>query len=385
MIIDLFFAFFEFQPIYNSAYYVNPPTQSWEYEELVREKVDTIAETGAKILIIQAAEEHGYIFYDSNINNDNLIALIHKTDPDSTACQSDDQAPYRPINWSSSPTLDIQFDGVQVVLDQAKVNDMKVLIGTGRNGDKCLMGDIYKHYPNNSLPTRDVHNRMLNNVRISKNRITELHQKFGTHPAFEGFYLSHETGRFNATKNRYYNNVTNWAKSINPDYTVVTSPSLIYASEMQTHSAQLPLLTMDALLYQDRIGAGVRNEAGQPNPVWSFDSNGTIDNYLYNYLTTLRSFHNENTPEMWINNESWRQLSAGVPTVPDSGAEFTKQTIIARQFGPTGMYEGVSQLESKCAKYKFKEYQRGVSNYSTRAKSLLEKFNISANQPIICP
>ena len=178
MVYQLFFAFFEFFPLLNSGIMLDTPstprslfTQA-QYTQYIEEKVETLAATGAKLIIVSSVEEHEYTFYDSAkvragaFNNYSIVP------------------PYIPNQpWNDNV---VNFNGVEVLLSKADELGLKVVLGTGRNGDKALMGDIYQKYVN-GVPKTNIYGRWTKNVSITRDRIKDLHDEFKHHESFYRF------------------------------------------------------------------------------------------------------------------------------------------------------------------------------------------------------
>ena len=419
MVNELFFAFFEFFPLINSNVilevdgnrFYRSTAQPEQYQELIVEKVDTLALTNPEYIIVSTAEELGYTFYDStrvrNNEFDNELVIT---------------GPYRPRRFNNNNPDDTAndgyyLDGIETLLDTAEGHDIKVLIGTGRNGDKALMGDIFENCdehpsdPNSPCQDHAFKDRFGENHRLTKLRIKDLDKKYHNHPAMAGFYLTHETSRFRATKNRYYLPAAKYAKNVTgelmrSDYMVVTSPSYIYRDERNAHKNQLKDLYnssdgIDALLYQDRMGPGVIEFGNTVK--FTYNTDFAIDEgHLENYLSQIQGLHvtaqtQGTVPQMWINMESWRyhchsddwDVSSQL-VCPDGGTDpdtpdhfpsfvardrtFQKQIDIARNFGPIGTYEISANFQINGAKYKFKRFQRSIDFYNVRAIRLLQCF-----------
>jgi hypothetical protein len=224
-------------------------------EQYVREVIDEMATTGVDTVIIPYTEYFGYWFYTPG--------FAYPTDHDTSSTGQ-----YWHTKLADGRVGN--FNPVQVILDQAQRNNMRVFLGLGRNGDTPLLQDLYnvnvllQADPNRyglSLATR-----LTNAINRTRQVAADLISQFGSYRSFYGFYISHEPGHVNSA-NSYLTPVTGTAGA-NPALRthgkpIMAAPGIVIdAAATSTFADTLVASGCDIFAPQDSAGPGTDYDTG---------------------------------------------------------------------------------------------------------------------------
>ena len=184
----------------------------------VKDCVEAMDRLGVRILILAYVEYMGQFYYPS---------AIEFFDADAQ-------------RLSSGTGCD--FDLVGAFLSEADARGMYVFLGLGRSGDTNLLWEFDR-------PDWDERNAR---AAGTANKVaSELWQRYGDHPSFYGWYLSHEMADL-ARASAHYDPVARHCHGLAPEKPVLVAPAgtPVITPELLAASA------VDIFAYQDAVGAG---------------------------------------------------------------------------------------------------------------------------------
>lgn len=171
-----------------------------------------------KTLILAYAEYHGTFFYPS-------------------AIEFYDQDVQRIVKDADCP-----FDVYGTVLEEADRLNMQVILGLGCGGDTPLLWEFDK-------PGWSERNKRA--IELTKEVAKYLERRFGRHPSFTGWYLTHEMDDL-ARASAYYDPLVEFCHSLGTLKPVLVAPAgtPIITKELLAKSK------VDIFAYQDAVGGG---------------------------------------------------------------------------------------------------------------------------------
>jgi hypothetical protein len=185
-------------------------------EQDVRDTVGAMKRVGMSVAILTYVEYFGRFFYPS-------------------ALTFFDRDTGKPAQGQWFP-----FDVIEAVLSEADRHGMHVFLGLGRGGDTFLL--------QNGLQDRQ---RLQTAAETSKRVAAELWQRYGHHPSFYGWYLTHEVNDL-AAASAYYDPVADFCHSLCADKPVMAAPDGTPVLSKDT----LARSKVDIFAYQDAVGPG---------------------------------------------------------------------------------------------------------------------------------
>jgi hypothetical protein len=231
-----------------------------ETEANVRASVDAMCRLGMDMIVLAYVEYQGMFFYPSQIEF------------------------YDREVKRQSRGRDCHFDMVETVLSQADKHGKHVFLGLGRGGDLWLLWEFEK-------PGWKKRNEEA--VALSTRVARDLWQRYGHHPSFYGWYLTHEMGDL-AKASAYYNPVANFCHSLVPEKPVLTGPADVPVMTKKT----LQESSVDIFAYQDSVGAGYVPGKYTYRP----DNRIAMLDEVY---ARYRGFHDGTDKHFWADLEIW--------------------------------------------------------------------------------
>lgn len=157
-------------------------------DTFIREIVDIHAELGFDTICIIQCEYLGFAFFTPSFT------------------WTDQQYGRTLTHWANStiPGYAPTTDTLQVILDRAAERGIKVVIGTGKDGDEYLSLDLAMPGTTTSSSTSATLAAMSKAARVAQaisrgcQMGQELINRYGKHPAFGGLYISHEPDSIDA-------------------------------------------------------------------------------------------------------------------------------------------------------------------------------------------
>lgn len=225
-------------------------------ETYVREVINEMATAGIDTLIVPYVEYFGYWFYTPG--------FAYPTDHDTS---STGQYWYTKLADARVEN----FNPVQVVLEQAQRNNMRVYLGLGRNGDTPLLQDSYNvNILAQADPNRyglSLTTRMTNAINRTRQVAADLVSQFGSFRSFYGFYISHEPGHIGAAN--YYLTPATGTSGANVSLrthgkTIMVAPgNTLDAAANLTFANLLIASGVDMFAPQDAVGPGLNFTTGE--------------------------------------------------------------------------------------------------------------------------
>lgn len=185
---------------------------------VIEDSVAAMDRLGVRILIVAYVEYLGQFFYPTDIAF--FDADVQRT----------------------SRGADCRFDTIGAILDEARARGMYVMLGLGRSGDTHLLWEFDK-------PGWDARNASA--VAAAQRVARDLHARYGAHPAFYGWYLTHEMNDL-AKAGAYYDPVARYCHELAPQKPVLAAP----AGTPIATPRQIAASAVDIFAYQDAVGAG---------------------------------------------------------------------------------------------------------------------------------
>lgn len=229
-------------------------------ERNIRTHIDSMKRLGINVLIIAYVEYQGTFFYPSAIDFfDNDVQ--------------------RMARGSECP-----MDLVGIILSQADRNGMHVFLGIGRGGDTYLLWQVEKEgWAARNAAALD----------LGKRIARELWERYGSHPSFYGWYLTHEMNDL-ARASAYYDPMADFCHSLSPDMPVLVAPAGTPLLDRKT----LTESRVDIFAYQDAVGSGYVPYKNTFNP----ENRIAMLEEIY---TKYRSWHAGTRKHLWSDLEIW--------------------------------------------------------------------------------
>jgi hypothetical protein len=180
---------------------------------------------------------------------------------------------------------DCRLDLVGTLLSQADRNGQQVFLGLGRSGDVWLLWE----YDRPGWQARcDAA------VATATAIAGELHERYGHHPSFQGWYLTHEMSDL-ARASAYYDPVARFVHALAPHKPVLIGPADVPSLPREV----LESSQVDIFAYQDAVGAGYVPGRYTYDPAQAL---GRIDAAFTRY----RGYHEGTDKHIWADLEVWQ-------------------------------------------------------------------------------
>jgi hypothetical protein len=260
-----------------------------ETERNVRESVMAMHRLGMKTLIITYVEFHATFFYPSKLEF------------------------YDRDTKKQARGKDCAFDIVGTILSQADKHGMHAILGLGRGGDMYLLWEFDKP---------DWKQRNEEGLTLSKKIAQELWERYGHHPSFYGWYLTHEMNDL-AKSSAYYNPLADFCHALAPEKPVLAAP----AGTPILDKATLQASKVDIFAYQDAVGSGYVPYKNTFNPENRIAM-------LHDIFRKYRDWHADTGKHLWSDLEVWEMDgSKGYSgSYPASFARVRRQIEIEAQY-----------------------------------------------------
>ncbi len=133
---------------------------------------------------------------------------------------------------------------------------------------------------------------------INRRFIDEVQERYGDHPAFHGWYISHETSILIAGIREFYDNISAYMKETTPQKPVLISP---YYSSGVVHQESNMVRTMEQFADEWRL---ILSESAAVDICAFQDGTAPLDK-LPNYMAAIKEVCKETGKAFWNNTESF--------------------------------------------------------------------------------
>lgn len=203
-------------------------------------------------------------------------------------------------------------DFLSVLMDEARLQNLKVILGLGRTGDLNLVIDMATKANGGTVSEpsgNTISDRVARVNQAARDLAHDLYVKFGGNPAFGGWYLSHETHCIDQGM-RLYAPVATYLRSLTPAKDVMISPTP-NATSCDSKKTLLQVVDENKNLvniyaYQDAIGAGARFINGISSYQYTDSARAAAISDLIPVFNNLKLIHAQTGTFFWVNTEAWR-------------------------------------------------------------------------------
>jgi hypothetical protein len=274
---------------------------------------------GIRDLVIGYTARWGYFFFDPG-----PVGLAGQSYKDRNLDGSSKLISYAET-WRRNNSLvhsnGVAHDFLTALLEECNVpgRKMNVYLGVGPLDDDHLVDAIHaKHQDPNytgevDVPKINYVTRLNNGINFSKQTVDRIWSMHSGKAALKGFYLTQELHCVEEAMD-FYGPVAKHIKSKSSSLKVLISPPInagrmVSCKTTKTYPQLLTAISpsIDMILYQDSIGAGVRTINGISHAVYGgdqFRAEQVIDNITY--FNELIAFHAGKSVELAFNIEAWR-------------------------------------------------------------------------------
>ncbi len=263
-------------------------------------------------------------------------------------------------------------DFLSVFMDEAKNQQLNVILGLGRTGDLNLVIDMATKANGGSVAEpsgNTIAERIARVNQASRDLAHDLYLKFANNPAFGGWYLAHETHCLDQGM-ALYKPVASYLKSLTPSKDIMISPPA-NATSCNVENSLLQIVEENKNLiniyaYQDAIGAGTRFINGISSYEFTDEARNNTTNELIPIFNNLKLIHAQTGTFFWINTEAWR-MDGPVYGNSYPGAWFNVQSQIDK-WAALSPYKGNLMLNEGFLMFDF-----GIENAKLRSSSDQQK------------